>query len=98
MVYDMGRGCRNMTLNWLEILNQVDMIGLSAMGAPADEYATEARILNENAEAFNSEEELCLFLRKISKDTWFSLAPDDNLVYEDAARRIWAMLHQSDLV
>lgn len=79
-------------LDWIEILNKVDIVGLMEMEAPLDEYSREAALLNETAINCESVEELVKLLYSVSKNAWYSLAPDDFADYEKAADKIWPLL------
>lgn len=79
-------------LDWCEILNKVDIVGLREMGAPLDEYSREAALLNESAISCDSLEELAKLLYTVSKNSWYTLAPDDFEEYRKAAEKIWPLL------
>jgi len=80
-------------IDWQEFLNRHDFCGLIEMGAPRDEYESDANIFSESFhsgaspvfERKMSEEQLASALRTIMKSTRFTLAPDDLAFYRAAA-------------
>lgn len=81
-------------VDWLELLRHYDFCGLEQMGAPADEYESEAKHISESCNSCTSEEELADLLFKVMKEGRFTLATDERTEYQRAAAEIWPLLSQ----